>query len=149
MPQNCSLEGKKKKASLHKLPLPISQGLPHQMFILWHSSVSMCECYPVPTSIPYCNVKELEHKTAGMLQAKVKCSHITYLYEAGCYVMARLKRGPRRPETRHRSCPIQSCMYPGGCCSAVSLHFRGMRFQRLNTPIYVLKYSHSSLNYQK
>lgn len=94
MPQNCSLEGKKKKASLHKLPLPISQGLPHQMFILWHSSVSMCECYPVPTSIPYCNVKELEHKTAGMLQAKVKCSHITYLYEAGCYVMARLKRGP-------------------------------------------------------
>lgn len=70
-------------------------------------------------------------------------------YIFGCYMMARLKHGPRRPETRHKSCPIQSCIYLGRCCSAVSLHFRGMRFPRLNTPIYVLKYSHSSLNYQK
>lgn len=63
-------------------------------------------------------------------------------------MMAGLKGGPRRPQTRHKKC---NTIMPasGGYCSALSLKTRAVRFQRLSTLICALKYFPSSLNYRK
>lgn len=81
----------------------------HQRFILWHSCLNMCKCYLVLTSIPGHSVREdLEHKTDKQRQDALRLHMCMELVAA---TMDKLQSGPKRPETRHKSCPIESQMY--------------------------------------
>lgn len=83
--------------------------LPPETFILWHSSLHMCKCYLVLTSIWGHNVREdLEHKTDRQRQDALRLHMCMELVAA---TMDKLHSGPKRPETRHKSCPIESQIY--------------------------------------
>ena len=76
---------------------------------------------PVCTSVSAAQLLQASHTTMSeqtwstkqkvCTQAKLRCSQITYLCEAGCHNNGWLKTWAKKTRTRHKSCPIRSCMY--------------------------------------
>lgn len=91
-----------------QLPSSSGQGLTQHVLTLWHSSLPPSS-YNHPT--PQCqrrpgvqNRRHADRQSWGALRL--------YVYrKLVVTTMAGLKHGWRRSDTRHRNCPIQSCLY--------------------------------------
>lgn len=76
---------------------------------------------PVCTSVSATHLLQVSHTTMSektwsteqkaRRQIKLRRSQIPYVCEAGCYNNSWLKTWAKKTRTRHRSRPIQSCMY--------------------------------------
>lgn len=65
----------------------------------------------------------------GCRQAKLRCSQITYLYEAGCCNNSWLKRWAKKTRDKAQKLSNTAMHVSGAYCSAVSLQLRGVRPQ--------------------